>query len=328
MIKKKQTPLTPSFPVEKDNDEYIRKVINESFDKSLGIKDTVPKEIGKDTMSVGVSSVNKSITFYWRPNNYRLQIPFDRTNFNLGVETTPLIENRKGSVIKTKYGKVKISNFGSKINFEVEDIPVMIDKKSITITYSLKSAISPTKMEKAVYKIEADNIEDIHKRIDERVESIRQRCLKIAKKVVECYGGKAEYDKAIWIRHEDAIHKEDWVPEESVIYDTHFKKVYPTQIEMKSPAFIKNFYSNRVVEEIAPQIAKELSKGNNSIKELENTIVSLLNPAVERLTEQIVLHLDVEKGAKDVQAETLKTLEEMRKPFFVRWWNYFKKLLN
>jgi hypothetical protein len=246
----------------------------------------------------------------------------------LGIDTTLLNENRKGSFIKTPHGKVKVSNYGSKINLEVEDLPVAIDKKSITVTYSLKSAISPTKLEKAVYKIEANNIEEIHQRIDERVEAIKQKCLKVAKKVIECYGGKADYNKAIWLRHEDAIHKEDWIPDEAIIHDTHFKKVYPTQVEMKSPAFIKNFYSNRVVEEIAPQIAQEISQGNKSIKELENVIVSLLNPAVERLTEQIVLHLDVEKGAKDVQAETLKTLKEMRKPFFIRWWNHFKNKDN
>ena len=172
-------------------------------------------------------------------------------------------------------------------------------------------------MEKAVYKIEADNIEDIHKRIDERVESIKQRCIKTAKKVIECYGGKADYSKAVWIRHEDAIHKEDWIPEEAVIHDTHFKKVYPTQVEMKSPAFIKNFYSNRVIEEIAPEIAKELSEGNKSVKELENVIVGSLNPVLKEFTRQLRLHLAVQK-------ETKNTLKEMRKPFFIRWWDYFR----
>lgn len=303
--------------MEKKNDEYIRRVINDAFDKVLGSDKAIPQETSKDTMSVGVGSVDKPITFYWRPNNYRLQIPFDRTNFNLGIDTTLLNEIRKGSVLKTSQGRVKVSNYGSKINLEVEDLPVMIDKKSITITYSLKSAVSPTRLEKAVYKIEADNIEDIHKRIDERIEAIKQRCLKVAKKVVETYGGKAEYTKAIWLRHEDAIHKEDWIPDETIIHDTHFKKVYPTQVEMKSPAFVKNFYSNRVVEEIAPQIAEELHKGNKSLKELENVIVTSLNPVLEEFTKQMKLHLAV-------QEETKNTLREMRKPFFIRWWSYFK----
>ena len=96
--------------MEKDYEEKIRKIIDEAFDKALGIKNAVPQETDKNTMSVGVSGVNKPIIFYWRPNNYRLQIPFNRSSFNLGVETTPLIENRKGRVIKTKFGKVKISH--------------------------------------------------------------------------------------------------------------------------------------------------------------------------------------------------------------------------
>lgn len=306
--------------MENKDEQYIRNLINESFDKALGIKESVPQEESMDTMSV-VGSVEKPITFFWRPNNYRLQIPYNRQNINLGVETTLLSDIRKGSVLKTKFGNIKVSNYGTKINFDLDGLPVAIDKNSMTITYSLRSAVSPTKSEKACYKIEADNINDIHKRIDERVESIKETCIKIAKKVIEQYGGKADFDKAIWLRHEDAIHKEDWIPDEAIIHDTHFKKVYPTQVEMKSPAFVKNFYSNRVVEEIAPQIAKEISEGNKSIGELRNTIIGLLNPVLEDFTKQMRLHLEV-------QTETKETLKEMRKPFFIRWFNYFRRKRN
>jgi hypothetical protein len=317
MIEKKEDTPTPSFPMEKDTDKYIRNLINESFNKSLGINTTIPQEEANNTMGVGLGSVNKLITFYWRPNNYRIQIPFNRDTFNLGVETTLLSEIRKGSVLKTEFGKVKVSNYGTKINFELDGLPVMIDKKSLTITFSLRSAISQTKSEKAVYKIEANNINEIDQRINEKKEAIKEKCLDIAKKVVKQYGGKLDLDKAIWIRHEDAIHKEDWIPDESIIYDTHFKKVYPDQVELKSPTFVKNFYSNRVIEEIAPQIAKELSEGNKSLKDLENTIVGALNPVLNDFTAQLRLHLEV-------QTETKNTLKEMRKPFFVRWYNYFK----
>jgi len=320
MVEERDDTPTPQFPMEKKGEEYIRNLINESFDKALGIKTNSPQEEVKNTMGVCSSNSdrpNKPITFYWRPNNYRLQIPFDRKNFDLGTDITHLSKIRGGCVLKTNYGKVKVSNFGTKINFELDGLPIMIDKNNLAITFSLRSAISPTKSEKAVYKIEANNINEINERINEKKEIIEKTCIETAKKVINQYGGKLDFNNSKWILHEDAIHKEDWIPSESVIYDTHFKKVYADQIELKSPTFVKNFYSNRVVEEIAPEIANEINKGSKSVDELRTTIVDLLNPVLEDFTHQMRLHLEV-------QTETKNTLKEMRKPFFVRWYNYFK----
>jgi len=314
-------PPTPSFPMEQDGEEYIRKLINDTFDKALGINKDSPQETTKNTMGVSPSNsdkINKPITFYWRPNNYRLQIPFNKENFNLGIDTQHTKKIRGGCVLKTNYGNVKVSNFGTKVNFQIDGLPVMIDKEHLAITFSLRSAISQTKSEKAVYKIEANNINEINDRINEKVEAITKTCIEVAKKVIKQYGGELDLNKAKWILQEDAIHKEDWIPKESIIYDTHFKKVYADQTELKSPTFVKNFYSNRVVEEIAPEIAKEINQNNKSLDELKSTIVEALNPVLKDFTAQLRLHLEV-------QSETKETLKEMRKPFFVRWFNYFKK---
>ena len=308
-------------------EEHVRKIVTPIFDKILNEKSKPPQEISKDTMCVSKSSVDKRenpIIFYWRPNNYRLQIPFNKENIDLGINKenlTLLREKRKGSVVTTKKGKIKVSNFGSKLNCRIDGLSIMIDKRFATITYSLRSATQKNKSEKATYKIEARNLNEIHKRIDERVKEIKEICINAIKKFIKLYGGKADIDSAKFTRHEDSVHAEDWIPDEAIIYDTHFKKVYPREVEFKNPTFVKNFYSNRVIEEIAPEIAKEIKDNNNSIEDIKKVIIVELNPILRKFTKQIKLHLEV-------QEETKKTLKEIRKPFFVRWWNYFKEKWN
>ena len=301
-------------------EEHINKIVTPIFDKVLN------SSTGNDTNTMGVcknedKELINPITFYWRPNNYRLQIPFKREKLNLGTDITPLIKDRKGSVVKTPYGNIKVSNFGSKISCKIDRFPVMLDKESITITYSLKIETLNKKfkkeIKKAIYKIEAENIGDIDKKIKEKVEEIKKICIETTERFIKKYGGEADFSKAKWIAHEDGIHAEDWMPKEEVIYDTHFKKVYKNEIELKSPLLVKNYISNRVVEEIAPEIAKEIKNNNNSIESIKDVLKKELNPILKEFTKQIKLHLKV-------QEETKKTLQEIRKPFFVRWWNYFR----
>ncbi len=301
-------------------EERVNRIVTPIFDKVLN------SSTGNDSNTMGVcknedKELINPITFYWRPNNYRLQIPFKREKLNLGKDITPLIKNRKGSVVKTPYGNIKVSNFGSKISCKINRFPVMLDKESITITYSLKIERLNKKfkkeLKKAIYKIEAENITDIDKKIKEKVEEIKKICIETTERFIKKYGGEADFSKAKFIAHEDGIHAEDWMPKEAVIYDTHFKKVYKDEIELKSPLLVKNYISNRVVEEIAPEIAKEIKDNNNAIGNIDEKIEKRLTPVLEKLTKQIELHLEV-------QRETKKTLVEIRKPFFIRWWNYFR----
>ncbi len=301
--------------------EHVRKLVTPIFDKILGTS------TGNEENTMGVDKnkekeITNLITFYWRPNNYRLQIPFNREKLNLGTDITPLIKKRKGSVVKTPYGNIKVSNFGSKISCKINRFPVMLDKNSITITYSLKIETLNKKfkkeIKKAIYKIEAENIGDIDKKIKEKVEEIKKVCIETTERFIKKYGGEADFSKAKFIAHEDGIHAEDWMPEEEIIYDTNFKKVYKNEIELKSPLLVKNYISNRVVEEIAPDIAREIKNNNDSIEDVKEIITIELKPVLKKLTKQIELHLEV-------QRETGKTLKEIRKPFFIRWWNYFKE---
>ncbi len=301
-------------------EEQIHGIVTPIFDKILNKKEV---STGNESDTMGVCKYQeKSITFFWRHNNYLLQIPVNRESINLRIDTTLLNEKRIGSVFTTSKGRIKVSNFGSKISCKINDISLMLDKKFMTAKYSLRLEVFKDKFKKenkkAIYKIEANNINEIDKRIKERIKEIETKCIDAVKKFIKFYGGKADFDNVKFVAHEDAIHKEDWMPEEAIIYDTDFKKVYPNEIELKSPLLMKNYISNRVIEEIAPQIAKEIKEGNNSIETLKKTIVGDLNPILKDFTAQMRLHLEV-------QNETKETLRELRKPFFVRWYNYFRK---
>lgn len=329
----------------KEKEDEAEKRINKELDKILDpIFNKVLQEAHRNTMSVGVDSPKPIITFYWRPNNYRLQIPFERKRFNLGVDTTLATDSRQGSVITTPKGhQFKISNFGTKISGKFNGLPIMIDKNCITIIYSLKTAVSPSEIKKAVYEIKAYSLKDIGEKIDERVNEIKKECIETAMDFIRIYGGFAKFKEAKWIRHEDAIHKEDWIPDEVIIHDTNFKKVYPKEVEMKSPAYVKNFYQNRVIEQIAPEIAQELSKiaqtQGSSAEDLKNAIVGTLNtvieqiakqkeelvPVLQELKEQIKLHLAVQKDTQAFLKTATENLELVNKRLND---TFFKKLVQ
>jgi hypothetical protein len=110
-----------------------------------------------------------------------------------------------------------------------------------------------------------------------------------------------------WIRQEDWIKGEEYIdnlPRETIIYDSVFKKVYPTGVEFVSgkgaetTGNIKNYIKNRSLEDFTPLIAEEISLVNQRLGAFEERA---LNP----LTKQIELHLEV-------QRETLKTLKKIQ----------------
>lgn len=72
-----------------------------------------------------------------------------------------------------------------------------------------------------------------------------------------------DYGSRVWIRHEDDIHGDEFIdglPQELFLNDTYFKKVYPRGVEFKSPAYLKNYISNRSLEKFSPEIVIALER--------------------------------------------------------------------
>ena len=126
---------------------------------------------------------------------------------------------------------------------------------------------------------------------------------------IKKYGGRAYFEAREWIRNEDGIHGEDFldkIPKDIIIHDTYFKKVYQDHIEFKSPTFMKNYISNRAIENIAPEVAKEIHDLNNNM--MSN--LAAYNESLGEYNKNIKLHLKVltsmDKTLKVIRDEKIK----------------------
>lgn len=263
--------------------EFIEKIKEQT-------KDGIPSAHIPNSMT----TPSKPYSFLWRPNNYRRQM-------RVGVKTNSTLNKIRGAIAKLSIGKhnnlLTIKNYRPNIT---------IQYGRETLTGIWKQSII-TKNIKQTYFIEADSTEELDKRInhhrDEIVYEIDEALLAFSRQ----FKILLPFEKIIWTRHEDWIKGEDYIdkiPEECIIHDTVFKKVYGQGIEFiggkekEGAGGIKNYIKNRVIEDFSPQIAE-------AIKEIVGTF---RDSAIEPLTAQIELHLEV-------QRETLKTLKQMQEHF-------------
>jgi len=268
------------------NDD-IKKYIIEKVNKVLNAK-------GIDTMS---DTLNNYKTILWRPNNYRIEVEFNAKEFLEHYQHHLKRHPRK----RISYGEFKVSNYGTKFTRKGVGITLMID---IPKTTHIGKITAIYKNKGFWYKVLITNLNEFAYYIDTKVEEIKQKLFNEVKTALKKhkYKGLIFFNQFKWVRHEDAIKGEDFIDSldpSMIIYDTYFKKVYPDNIEFKNPVFVKTYIKNRVIEDLAPEIKKELI----DIKDLMN---KFSNEALIPLTEQIKLHLEVQK-------ETLLTLKEIRK---------------
>jgi len=247
----KPTP-TPSFPVEKQKEKL--RVLSQSL--------SLKKEILAVTKGVFADATNfdpmrgglEVLNFLWRPNNYRLKIPFVKGS-DPKQETKQLgglfpVEIREGTTT------LKVD----------EKITLMIHPENVIGIWSLKNK----KKEKLWYNVKIDSIDALDDWIDSKVKEIQEALQSEFKKLKL----SLDYSKAVWIRHEDGIKGEEFLDGLSsslIIHDTYFKKVYANEVEMKAPAYVKTFIANRAIEKIAPEIAKELVELKNLVLEVPKT---------------------------------------------------------
>lgn len=230
---------TPSFPVELQKEKL--RVLSQSLSLKKEIlavtKGIFPDATNSDPMRGGL----ETLSFLWRPNNYRLKIPFVKGS-DPKQETKQLgglfpVEIREGTTT------LKVD----------EKITLMIHPENVIGIWSLKNK----KKEKLWYNVKVDSIDALDEWIDSKVKAIQESLESEFKKLKL----SLDYSKAVWIRHEDGIKGEEFLDGLSsslVIHDTYFKKVYDNEAEFKAPAYVKNFIANRSIEKIAPEIAKEL----------------------------------------------------------------------
>jgi len=226
--------------------EYVHQLVKPILNEAM-----------KNTMSV--VSHKSNIKIYWRPNNYRLLIPFNKLTFK---ETLP---KRTPSFPM----ELKICNYGSKHIFKIsKSIVIMIDKKTATLIYSLKD----DKGKKMWYEINKPSIESVEYHLLLEKERIKDMLLRKLKEIVRCYGGSVDYDKVVWLRYEDGCKGEellDKLPEDRIIQATSFKKVYSNEMEFKGDKKdiptqkLINYIDNQALERQSPKILDKLDNIQN-----------------------------------------------------------------
>lgn len=232
----------PSFPVERQK-ELLRVFKADSKLKSE-VASIVNKAFSIGNNEEAMSLLAKTSKILWRPNNYRLKIPLKKGSIGNLTSLYPSMGSFPVELKSKGMGVLRVSS----------RITLLLQPNSVTGIYSLKNSEGG----KEWYEIESDNVESFSAFIDGKVKEIENTLrFEISK-----LGGPLDYGSAVWIRHEDGIKNEEFLktlPAELVIHDTYFKKVYKSEVEFKSPTYLKNYLSNRAIENISSEIASELA---------------------------------------------------------------------
>jgi hypothetical protein len=263
---------TPSFPVELQKERL--RVLSNSKDAKAHVKDLTRGIFPEETLSEGITPPLDGDFFLWRPNNYRLKIPIlEGVGGSLEMKVLPpsfLVENVSSGVTTLKIA---------------ENIIFQVGKKSVMLIYSLKLG-----KKKVWCKVPKGVFDDW---VSNKVREIEAMLLGEVKKLEL----PLNYEKLIWIKHEDGLKGEEFLDEfvaqGHFIDDTYFKQVYvgkEANIEFKSPSFMKTYIANRSLEKLSPEIVKELQEiklmleGSSTIIQPKTVYPSLLSSKPSRHT--------------------------------------------
>jgi hypothetical protein len=108
-------------------------------------------------------------------------------------------------------------------------------------------------------------------RLEEKREEIRVKIDSELIRIARLLNIALPFEKPTWVRHEDYIKGEEYInniPEDMIIHDTVFKKVYPKGIEFIGykdeipTAKVKTYIKNRALENFIPEIVQALEDVN------------------------------------------------------------------
>ncbi len=208
-------------------EEHIRRQVKPIFDKVLQEAPPNPMRVQNGPEKVTIKAV--------QPHNYRLYFDFTKEKYN---PTEPY----------------SLKNYNSEHHYLYPTHRIVIRKRTIEVQYLAH--------QKQWRRIIADSEEGIDKRMDEIVQEIEDKCFTYLKQFVSMNGGKTEFKLLRKRKQEWGIHGDEYldnIPDEMIITDTVFKKVYRDKVEMHGPNEVKNWISNRALEKFSPQISDSIN---------------------------------------------------------------------
>jgi hypothetical protein len=270
------TPLLPMEPeMKKRVDSYIEKLI-------------VPKEQDQNRMSVG-GLVHKDYSYcLWMPHNYRLYFDFSKENLKL-----PSDNETEGQTSVWRYVNKKEISFDSFM-----DCRVVIKQSQIEIT---------NKINPRWYRLSMATERGIQAQFQEIISKKDKECREVLGAFIAKYGGSSAY-QVLNARSEDKVMNEemiDKIPLKMAFHTDIVKKVYNEHnVEFKGPGAAANYMSNRILEKVCPDISEAL-------RELATAQINQEKQALVPLTEQIKLHLEVQRKTLSVLDQMNTTLKDI-----------------
>lgn len=270
-------PGSPSGGINQDETsrDAIQRHVRRIVEKALVEVGELPQEEISKSMTPPHYYLNEYIKkILWRPNNYRKQV---KAKFDREFLRKKIMIDDSTSFNATYSEKNKLLTIK-----DYKGSTIQVGRDYISSTYSQNIIAG----HKETYLIEVGDLNQFDERISSHVEKIENLIDNSLKHFCKEFGIKM-LSKPIWSRHEDWIKGEeviDSLPRETIIHDTHFKKVYPTGIEFKGAGLgdvpgtkLKNFIKNRVLDEHEPLIASEIAANRDVLNDVLKSQVSLLD---------------------------------------------------
>jgi hypothetical protein len=238
----------------------------------------LPKETDKNHGSVG--SHPKKHCLY-NPHDYRLYFKYDKSTMVIPPTMVKTMVNSTETMVR-----------------DFQGFQIRVKKTQLELT----------NLNKQWYRINITEESAIETQFEAIRQSKDQEGIVALKEWIKICGGKTDFDilrrrSEHKIMNEDAI---DRLPKNMTFRNDAVKKVYMEQnVEFSSPILASNYLRNRAIESISPEIIGSLQ----AIAEAQRSIVDkALNP----LTEQIILHLKVQRETLKTQKEMAKTMKAIR----------------
>jgi len=207
-------------------------------------------DLFEDKVSVRDGPTRRVYSILFRPHNYRRMV--------LTRAKTDVVMRR----IKKKMPLATITPQNKLVSFKQfkPDVTIQFGRRKVIGIYN--------RPERVVYHIKAYSIQDLQQRVNYWREQIRGRIDGAIKEFLEqlCL---PHLSVSIWQRYEDWLKGEEYIdslPDDLIVHDTFFKKVYEQGVEFIGPkghglmpgVSVKHYIKNRAIEDVAPEIASSI----------------------------------------------------------------------
>lgn len=221
-----------------------------------------------------------------QPHNFRRYFNFEKTTYN---PTQPYHEK----------------NYNSEHHF--------IDFYGCTIIIRKNKAEVINNWHKKQWRlIEATSDKDIQVRIEQIMKEMEDTCINAMQKFILINGGKSDLRPIEIRKAEIGIHGDSYIdklPKDLILHDTYFKKVYDEKLEFIGEAALKNYISNRALENFNPELVAVLN-GLYSCIEKQTVLMEAQSKVIADHGFNIRTHIKVLKGIEKAISKLNNVIQE------------------